>query len=173
MVNVLTLRSIKSWGLFKAVYTSSPARLVHSNTNSTPLGSIKPHCNYCSKTSHTVRLSELRRRPVNEIAKAPKRQHTVHRLRACCVGRPQSGPCERVVWAVPSRDLGDTLLLLWPETLYQIRKQHSMCYEIEIGSVRWTSSDILTGKHSKLCLERAFTLIPLTHHYPENLNTKT
>ena len=37
-------------GLFKALYMSPPGRPVHSNTNSTSLGSIQPCCSYCIKT---------------------------------------------------------------------------------------------------------------------------
>ena len=38
------------FGPFRAFYTSPPGgRPVHSNRNSTPLGSIHPCCNYCMK----------------------------------------------------------------------------------------------------------------------------
>ena len=40
-------------GRLKALYTSIPGRPVHSDTNSTLLGSIHPCWNYCTKTIHS------------------------------------------------------------------------------------------------------------------------
>ena len=69
-------------GPFKALYTSPPGRPVHSNTNSTSLGSIQPCCNYCAETTHSFIstsvysqvVSERRQRGVDEIAQVSKRQ---------------------------------------------------------------------------------------------------
>ena len=46
---VFILRSIQSVGPFKALYTSPPDRTVHSDTNSTCLGSILASCNYARR----------------------------------------------------------------------------------------------------------------------------
>ena len=72
---------MQSVGLIKVLYTSSPGgKPVHSNTNSTSLGSIQSRCNYCADYSFTypplsiarksfifIQLSELKQRGVNEI----------------------------------------------------------------------------------------------------------
>ena len=43
---------ISSQGSFKELYTSPTGRHVHSNNNSTYLGSIQLRCNYCVKNKH-------------------------------------------------------------------------------------------------------------------------
>ena len=70
---------------YPALYTSTPGRPIHSDTNLSPLGGIQPHCNLCAKTSLAlpllsiarysfIPLSELGRRGENENAQALKQQ---------------------------------------------------------------------------------------------------